>query len=408
MEVMIMKGKLFIVLLSVLLLSIFFSSSASAANIAVLSNYGEAAVAADFTANIPGHTFTGINVAAVTPTLASLLAYDAILLFENGLFGNAINVGNRLAEYANTGRPVILGTFYDQERSDNLVYGQPGWGALEGLDPNTTDGVGCPYAYRSLNPASIVAHPLTTGVTSLWSNSYAGGNQAKPGTTVLATWNQLNNNGNQDPAIAYRVTGQACVIHIAIFPDYPSYGTYGVNFGGDFYQAWKNAFDFAAVKCAAAPKPPTCIYTSPVPTSPTNIGTFSPGLYMSYDPSVLRPFGFEEASGMLTGRLWLPCWQNGNIDIYVVVSQSPYGQLVLNNFGQWLPFPATIVPYLTNTSGDLYVPLFSLLKSGILPGTYGLDVIIVPSGTPASTISQIVSGSATASYYKWSFTKTLP
>ncbi len=154
---------------------------------------------------------------------------------------------------------------------------------------------------------------------------------------------------------------------------------------------------------------PTCTYTSLLPTSPTNIGTLSPGLYMGWDPLVLRPFGLEEASGMLTGRLWLPCWQNGNVDIYLVLDAPPYGgKFMLSEFGQWLSFPANIAPWLANTSGELSVPLFSLLKSGILPGTYGLDVIIVPSGTPASTISQIVSGSATASYYKWSFTKTLP
>ena len=99
------------------------ASPVTAANIAVLSNQNETDVATDFNTNVAGHTFTGINVQSTTPTLASLLAYDAVLLFENGIFANAPNVGNRLEEYANTGRAVVLGTFYEQDRSDSPFNG---------------------------------------------------------------------------------------------------------------------------------------------------------------------------------------------------------------------------------------------------------------------------------------------
>jgi hypothetical protein len=152
-----------------------------------------------------------------------------------------------------------------------------------------------------------------------------------------------------------------------------------------------------------------CAHTMNVPTSPTNIGTFAPGIYMNYDPMTARPFGLEEAGDTLTGGCWLPCWRNGHVDIYLVLDAPAYGgKFMLSEFHQWLPFPAMIQPWMTYTDDDVYTELFSLQKSGILPGNYKLDVIVVPSGTAASTIEQIVSGSTTAPYYKWSFTETLP
>ncbi|HJU22569.1 MAG TPA: hypothetical protein VJ891_08675, partial [Casimicrobiaceae bacterium] len=186
---------------------------------------------------------------------------------------NATAGGNIVAAFAEAGHAVVLGTFYDQDRSDATGGSTMphGWGALETIDPNTTDGVGTPYAIRTLDPSSIVAHPLTVGVESLAAlrgnpGPYAGGNQAKQGTTVVARWAQLNALGNPDPAIAYRQTGAACVIHIGIAPQYgvlPTFGTYGTDFSGNFYTAWKNAFDFAATSCAM---PDT------VPGDPAQIG----------------------------------------------------------------------------------------------------------------------------------------
>jgi hypothetical protein len=239
------------------------SATAHAARVAVLSNAWFAETAADYNAKIPGHTFTGIDVSTSVPALADLLAnYDVVLLFEDRIFVNATVVGNRVAEFANAGRAVVLGTFYDQDRSD-AVGGTTvphGWGALEAIDPNTTDGVGTPYAVRTLAPASIVAHPLTAGVTSLAAlrgnpGPYAGGNQAKPDTNVVAAWAQPNARGGVDPAIAFRQTGAACVIHIGIAPHYgvlATFGTFGTDFAGDFYRVWSNAFDFGASGCKAS------------------------------------------------------------------------------------------------------------------------------------------------------------
>lgn len=241
-------------------------NSAFAANIAVLSNRYAPEAATDFNANITQHTFTGFDVSGGPPDLPTLQGYDAVLLFEDGLFSEAPNVGDRVAEYANAGGPVVLGTFYNQDRSDTPTYGPYGWGDLELIDPNTSDGVGTSYDGDVLDSGSIVPHPLTVGVTSLFSgpDGYSGGNEAKPGTTVVALWENLNARDNPDPAIAYRITGNACVIHIGIAAQYAEYGTLGVDFGGDFYQVWSNAFDFGVTECSAQQVAPAA--AAPVPT----------------------------------------------------------------------------------------------------------------------------------------------
>ena len=75
--------------------------------------------AADFNARIPTHTFTPIDTATTIPTLKSLTnAFDVLLVFEDSTYGNAPAVGNAAAAFANTGRAVVIGTFYDQDRSD--------------------------------------------------------------------------------------------------------------------------------------------------------------------------------------------------------------------------------------------------------------------------------------------------
>ena len=247
-------------LLAAVAVACALATAAHAARVGVLSNKLAAATAADFAAKIPAHTFTGIDVSASVPTLDALLAnFDVLLLYEDGVFANATAVGNRAAEFASGGRTVVLGTFYDQDRSDATggVITPHGWGNLEAIDANTTDGIGTAYAVRTLAATAIARHPLTRGVQSLAAlrgdpGPYAGGNQAKPGSVVVAAWSQPNARGGIDPAIAYKITRRACVIHVAIAPHYgvlPTFGTFGVDFSGDFYRVWKNAFDFGRLNC---------------------------------------------------------------------------------------------------------------------------------------------------------------
>jgi hypothetical protein len=235
------------------------ASPAFAARIGILSNKYATETAADFNNRIPTHSFSAVDTSTATPNLQTLKdSFDILLVFEDSTYGNATTVGNIAAAFATSGRAVVLGAFYDQDRSDAPASIPPhGWGALEALDPNTTDGTGTPYVPRTLDVATMQKHPLTAGITSLTSGKFAGGNAPKAGTIVVANWTQPNAKGNPDPAIAYRVTGNACVIQVAIAPNYPVLGVAGNDFGGDFHRAWQNAFDFGVAQCVV-----------PVATSP--------------------------------------------------------------------------------------------------------------------------------------------
>lgn len=247
------------------------ASPAFAARVGILSNKYAIETAADFNNRIPAHVFTAVDTSTATPDLQSLESnFDVLLMFEDSTYGNAPSVGNVAAAFANSGRAVVLGAFYDQDRSDAPASIPPhGWGALESIDPNTTDGVGTPYAPRTLDVATMQKHPLTTGIKSLVSAKFAGGNAAKPGTTVVANWLQPNARNGLDPAIAYRVTGSACVIQLAIAPNYPATGASGIDFSGDFHRAWQNAFDFGAAKCAVP------IASAPEGGDPAKVPTLS-------------------------------------------------------------------------------------------------------------------------------------
>ena len=229
------------------------AAPAWAARIGVVSNRYASETAANLATNIPDHTFTAVETAVAIPSLGSLTgSFDVLLLFEDLTYANATGVGNAVAAFANTGRPVVIGAFYEQDRTDGPAVNLPhGWGALEQLDPNTSDGQGTPYAPRNLDTTTLIRHPLTTGLKSLFSAKFAGGNQPKAGTTVVAWWQEPNARGERDPAIAVRVTGAACITHVALAPNYPSIGTLGTDFAGDFHRVWKNAFDFAAGGCKA-------------------------------------------------------------------------------------------------------------------------------------------------------------
>ena len=67
-----------------------------------------------------------------TPTLDYVENFDLVLLCENGIFGNASNIGNIVHEYVLGGGNLIIGTFYWQNRTGGV---SGDWGNLESIDP---------------------------------------------------------------------------------------------------------------------------------------------------------------------------------------------------------------------------------------------------------------------------------
>jgi hypothetical protein len=200
---------------------------------------------------MPDVTFETFLGASATPTLSYLATFDVVLIYENGIYSNALNVGNALAQYVALGGNVVFGTFYWQDRTDG-GYGSAGWGALESIDPFIAAG-GNEYAAGAMNPASIVAHPLTSGITSITVNPYGGGGIAKPGTTVVASYN------SGKPLIGFRKEGLGQrLVGVSAFPANEYYGSVA----GDFYKMWDNALRWAAAGSTPVP-PPSSVEATP-------------------------------------------------------------------------------------------------------------------------------------------------
>lgn len=206
------------------------------------------AVAAMF-AGTPGVTTDVFFYVNQTPGLTALRRYDVVLLFTNGIFNETTTLGNELAQYLQVGGNVVIGSFYWQGRSD-AGFGSPGWGDLESYDPFTakvdplTGKGGATYTTDDLDPASIVAHSLTLGVSSIVSYAgYSAGVTAKASTTVVASWIL------GDPLVGYRVLGAGQrVVAVSLFP-----AATANQVAGDVQTLWENAVTWAGA--AGGPTP---------------------------------------------------------------------------------------------------------------------------------------------------------
>ncbi|MCP4872279.1 MAG: hypothetical protein GY898_26550 [Proteobacteria bacterium] len=233
-----------IVLLLALLTSAALPTSALALDVLVMANRGHVNTAADFASHMTASpvplNFSTYD-ADSTPSLSYLNGFDVVVLFENGLFGNSANVGNRLHTWlAQGGKGLVIGTFYTQDRSDS-TYNTNGWGALESVDPLAAGSNGCDYNSDTMHTGSIVSHPIMEGVDSLWANSYRGDTELTNGGTMVARWNTPNRIGGTDPVAAYNEVLGSRIVSISIFPDYESYGNLNSTFGGDFHRLYQNA-----------------------------------------------------------------------------------------------------------------------------------------------------------------------
>ncbi len=216
-----------------------FRGSAFACTVRVLLLSGgdvdhNASLAAAFRDRMEGVEVEGFFYLNELPDLPFLGSFDVVLLYEDGVFGGSAELGDRVAEYVRSGGNVVFGTFYWQNRSDG-PFDARGWGALEELDPFESRG-GAVYRKGTLDPASLVPHPLTTGVTSLQAHAYWGGVAARSGTTVVASWS------DGTPLAGYRTeAGGQRLVALSLFPGYAVLP--GVS--GDFYVLWENALRWA-------------------------------------------------------------------------------------------------------------------------------------------------------------------
>ncbi|MEQ1855016.1 MAG: hypothetical protein ABL963_01020 [Longimicrobiales bacterium] len=192
-------------------------------------------------AGVPNLTTRAFFFVNGPPGLNVLSQYDVVLLFANGLFNQSPVLGDQIEDYVQLGGNVITATFYWQNRSDSGL-GSPGWGALEAFDPFTS-GSGQTYQSATLrNDSTLIAHPLTAGLTTLTSTGFRGAVAAKANTTVVARWS------DNSPLVGYQTLPQGSrMVAISLFP------ASGASATGNVATLWQNAATWAGA--AGGPVP---------------------------------------------------------------------------------------------------------------------------------------------------------
>jgi hypothetical protein len=159
----------------------------------------------------------------VTPTLAVLTQYSAVMVWNNFNYNSNVALGNVLADYVDAGGRVVVATF-----SMYSLSLQPGFG----LSGRIASGGYMPFSYGS-NAAGVprylvpvISHPLLAGV------GYFDGGLATyrhtglalaPGATLVANWS------DNVPLLAFK--GDVVALNVWPLPKQPS----------SFYNNWDPA-----------------------------------------------------------------------------------------------------------------------------------------------------------------------
>jgi len=151
-------------------------------------------------------------------TLADLLNYDAVLFFTNGCAGDMVAIGDILADYADTGRRLVLATFAWADQGCNTLAGRI---IADGLSPFIFEG---PSLYLPVTMDWNDGHPFFGGVNSL-SGYFHDDVTTVAGATLHATWN------DGEPLLAERLN----VVAVNLFPD-----DYWGSIGGDYDTLFAN------------------------------------------------------------------------------------------------------------------------------------------------------------------------
>jgi hypothetical protein len=114
-------------------------------------------------------------------TLTDLQAYDAILFFSNSSGASDSNVGNVLADFADTGRRLVLATFVYANQGNNTLGGRI---ITDAISPVVLAGSSL---YSTATMATNDGSAFFTGVSSL-SGYYRDTVTATNGAIVRATW----------------------------------------------------------------------------------------------------------------------------------------------------------------------------------------------------------------------------
>lgn len=181
--------------------------------------------------------FTTVDIAngnTSTPSLATMQAYDAVLVYSDTSYQNAALLGDNLHAYLLSGGGVVDAVFNITGTSPTGLFQSSGDFAQ--LRTGSAGGV------ATLGVVALPAHPIMAGVTTFngGSSSYRGAGGLNAGATEVARWStgQL--------LVSYKPVAPGMVVSLNLFP--PSSDARGdfwtASTDGDLLLA--NALTFAA------------------------------------------------------------------------------------------------------------------------------------------------------------------
>jgi len=193
-------------------LLLFFSSNLFALNIAIMA--ADYAYYANDVKNklITTGMFGQVDlyqINLVTPTLAEMQNYDAILVYSNAPIANASVFGDTLADYVDGGGGVVTALFATSSTHITGRFNQDDYWAIE---PSSNAHLTRGFLGTIFEPA----HPIMAGV-----NSFDGGSQSyrpaigdlHPNATRIANWSL-----GSAPLIATRVIHGVRRVDLGFFP----------------------------------------------------------------------------------------------------------------------------------------------------------------------------------------------
>jgi hypothetical protein len=191
------------------------------------SSGGTQTVASWLSASGQFTSVTGID--STTLTLTDLLNYNEVLFFSNS--GGDPLVGNVLADFADTGRRLVVATFAYANQNSNTLGGRFITDAITPVTFNASS------LYTNATIGSTDGSALFTGVTSI-TGYYRDSVTPTLGATIHATWS------DNRPM----VVSKGNVIAITLFPD----DTYG-QVSGDYRNLFINALKVTAIPEPSSP-----------------------------------------------------------------------------------------------------------------------------------------------------------
>lgn len=190
----------------------------------------------------PNGNFNITRITSGTPTLATLQAYDVVVVWNVSAFPDSTTLGDNLADYVDGGGSVV--NMYFSVDSARAIGGR--W-ASQGYD-SITPGTAAPSAALTLSPV-LPSHPMLNGVTS-----FSGGKASfhAQGTVPFAA-TRVANWSNGQPLLAYQTYIQSCVATLNMYPpssDSPDGSTFwDASTDGDVLMA--NVFTYVGNNCTS-------------------------------------------------------------------------------------------------------------------------------------------------------------